>query len=104
MEFSEISRKEKTVTAQGIIQVSEIKPAYVRSLRDEIRVGDIIKGKVIEITPFNVIITFKQRGLGVIKAFCSKCRHDLSLKGQILECGNCGNKENRTLGFPYGSA
>jgi len=103
LEFSEISRKKKTIKMQGIIQVSEIKNEYVRVLRDELKVGDIIKGKVIDVTPFNVIISFKNRGLGVIKAFCSKCRQELSLKGNILECGNCGNKENRTLGFPYGT-
>jgi len=104
LEFSEMSkRKERRVIMQGIIQVSEIKPAYVKYLRDELKVGDIIKGKVIEITPFNVIISFKQRGLGVIKAFCSRCRHELDLKGSILECDKCGNKENRTLGHPYGS-
>jgi len=105
IEFSELShRKKRTVNMQGIIQVSEIKMQYVRSIRDEIRIGDIIKGKVVGMTPFNVLVSFKGRGLGVIKAFCTNCRHDMELKGTILECGNCGNKEKRILGFPYGEA
>ncbi|MEM2974525.1 MAG: exosome complex RNA-binding protein Csl4 [Candidatus Micrarchaeia archaeon] len=103
VEFSEISTKERVVAMPGIIMVSEIKPQYVRSIRDELRVGDIVKGKVIEITPFNIVISFKSKGLGVIKAFCSKCRHRLTLKGNMLECGNCGSRERRTLGFPYGT-
>lgn len=105
LEFSEISkRKTRTVKTPGLIMVSEIDVKYVRAIRDEIRVGDIIKGKVVDITPFNVIISLKLREHGVIKAFCSKCRHELKLKGNMLECDNCGNKENRKLGFPYGSA
>jgi len=102
IEFSEISSKKRTTIAQGLIPVSEIKNQYVRSIRDEIRVGDFIKGIIIEVNPFHILVGFKQRGLGVIKAFCSKCRHDLELKGTMLECQNCGNRENRTLGFPYG--
>ena len=103
LEFYEISRKERVIAAPGIIMVSEIMSQYVNSIRDELRVGDIVKGKVVEITPFSVSISLNGRELGVIKAFCSRCRNELTLNGSMLECGKCGSKERRKLGHPYGA-
>lgn len=98
LEFVETSdKKMRYTTMSGVLPVSEIKREYVRSIRDELRVGDIVKGVVVNITPFRVEISIRQNGMGVVKGFCTVCRHELTQKGNSLECPNCGHKETRKL-------
>jgi len=85
----------------GVLHVSRVKPGYARSIKDEIRIGDIIKATIEEIKAGEPSLSTKDRGLGVIKAFCTRCRSPLKLAGGVLVCESCGNKESRRLGFPY---
>jgi exosome complex component CSL4 len=85
------------LTAFGILLISEIKQGFVKSIRDELRIGDIIKAKIKKITPFSIELTLKERGLGVVKAFCSNCRAQMVYKSGIFVCEKCGNKERRVI-------
>ena len=85
-----------------VLHVSRVKMGYARSLRDEVKIGDIIKAVVDEISKGEVYLSTKRGGMGVIQAYCSVCRAPLDINGQILVCHNCDNKENRKLGSPYG--
>jgi exosome complex component CSL4 len=85
-----------------VLHVSRVKMGYARNIRDEVRIGDIIKAVVDEISRGDVHISTKRGGMGVIKAFCSRCRNKLDSEGQALKCHNCGNSERRKLGSPYG--
>jgi exosome complex component CSL4 len=95
-------KKERTITLSGVVPVSEIKMEYVRSIRDELRIGDMIKATVTRITPFRLELSLKGRDMGVVKGFCIMCRHELDLAGRNLKCPNCGHVEPRRLAFPYG--
>jgi exosome complex component CSL4 len=86
----------------AIIPVSEIKEGFVKSIRDEIHVGDIVKGVVKEITPLRVIVSLKPAGMGVVKAYCSYDRNPLELRGRTLICPRCGQKEIRHISDSYG--
>jgi exosome complex component CSL4 len=86
----------------GTIRVSEISTGYVKDPSTEYAPGDIIRAKVTQIRPSLQLAT-KDRDLGVIKAMCTKCRHPLIRKGNILECGNCRNKEKRKTADDYGN-
>ena len=86
----------------GTLRVAEISKAYVKDPATEYSPGDIIRAKVIQTKP-NIQLTTKGRDLGVIKAVCSKCRHSLEKKGNILECKNCKNKEKRKTADDYGN-
>ena len=86
----------------GTIHVKEIASGYVKDAASEYRAGDFIRAKVIQVKP-SIQLATKDRDLGVIKAVCSKCRHTLSWKGNILECGNCYNKEKRKTADDYGN-
>ncbi len=86
-----------------VLHVSRIAGGYAENVRDELRIGDIIKAVVDEIKNDEVHLSTKAPGFGVIKAFCSNCRHELEMKEGKLECANCGSKENRKLGSPYRS-
>ena len=86
----------------GTLRVSEISTRYVKDPSTEYASGDIIRAKVTQVKP-SVQLATKDRDLGVIKAVCSKCRHPLSLKENVLECSNCFNKEKRKTANDYGN-
>jgi len=84
----------------GTLRVSEISNSYVRDPSTEFAPGDIIRAKVTQVKP-SIQLATKDRDLGVIKAICTKCRHPLIYRGNILECNNCRNKENRKTANDY---
>lgn len=84
----------------GTLRVSEISQSYVKDPATEFSVGDIIRAKVTQVKP-NIQLETKDRNLGVIKGLCTKCRNPLIIKNNILECGNCGNKEKRRIADDY---
>jgi exosome complex component CSL4 len=49
-------------------------------------------------------LTTAGRGLGVVKAFCSKCGAVLEFKDRRLLCPSCGNLERRRLAEDYEQA
>jgi len=103
----EISRIEKDGKEQicsfGIVQlmIANVSMDHIRFLRDEFRVGDIIKAKVIKINKFGIDVTTKYPEFGVIKAFCFQCRNALELYGKTLKCSKCGSVEQRKLSSEF---
>jgi exosome complex component CSL4 len=85
----------------GTIHVKEISTGYVKDATTEYAVGDYIRAKVIQVKP-SIQLATKDRDLGAIKALCTKCRHSLVRKGNMLECENCGNKAKRRIAMDYG--
>ena len=86
----------------GTLHVSEISRGYVKDPSSEYAPGDIIRAKVTQVKP-SVQLATQEKELGVIKAMCTKCRHPLIRKGNILECQNCRNKERRKIAMDYGN-
>jgi len=86
----------------GTLRVSEISNGYTKDPAAEFAPGDIIRAKVIQVKP-NIQLATKDKDLGAIKSMCSKCRHSLTKKGNILECDNCKNKEKRRTANDYGN-
>ncbi len=70
---------------------------YVKSFRQHIKIGDILRAKVIEVTPLGTYLSITEKEMGVLKAHCSECHKQLSQRGRLLICDYCGNKENRKL-------
>ncbi|MDD5317110.1 MAG: exosome complex RNA-binding protein Csl4 [Candidatus ainarchaeum sp.] len=86
----------------SVIHASRIRNGYVELVHDELRIGDIVRAAVEEIrADGEVSLSTKGPGLGVVKAYCSRCRNPLSLKGGKLKCGSCGSVENRYLSRDY---
>ncbi len=86
-----------------VLHVSRVKMGYARSIRDEVKIGDVIKAVVDEISKGETYLSTKRGGMGVVQAYCSRCRAPLKLDDQVLVCDCCDNKERRKLGSPYGS-
>ncbi|MDE1797984.1 MAG: exosome complex RNA-binding protein Csl4 [Candidatus Micrarchaeota archaeon] len=92
-----------TSSAYCILHASYVKRGYVKSVRDELRIGDIIRARVTEFKNGEYHIATDDEHLGAIKAFCASCRHPLEKKPTGLQCPNCGRRENRKLADDYRS-
>ncbi len=92
----------------GILHVSDIDVKYTREIFDALKVGDLVRAKVISYTNRTFHLTTKGGKLGVILALCSKCGGTLILKSKKsknkkLYCEKCGNTETRKIASDYGS-
>lgn len=86
-----------------VLHASRIKDGFVKNVRDELRIGDIVRAKISEIRQGEIHISTEGEQLGVVKAYCIKCRNPLALSSGVLSCSSCGNKENRKLASDYRS-
>jgi|UniRef100_A0A7J2TB18 Predicted RNA-binding protein (consists of S1 domain and a Zn-ribbon domain) len=85
---------------RGVLHISQATEARIQSLYDAIRLGDVVRIKVLNsYIPF--IVTMKDAKLGVIAAYCSKCGAPLIKEREILKCRVCGNAEMRKLTPDY---
>jgi len=83
------------------IHISNIKNTYVKEISEELCSFDIVKARVLDVK--NMRLTIADRGLGVMKAFCSRCRQPLNKNAVGLSCDSCGNKESRKISTDYGT-
>ncbi len=87
--------------SRAMLPVRDVSRDYVKNLKDEFKIGDLIKAKVSKTSSLGTDLSTAERDLGVIKAFCCRCRHPLHLFGRTLRCLNCGNSETRKLSSDY---
>lgn len=83
--------------------VSNIDDKYVENPQDMFGIGDIIKAKVFKMDSGNIDLSTKG-DLGVVKAFCKRCRTplDKSEKNEgKLECPSCKHIEKRKIASDY---
>ncbi len=83
------------------LPVRNASPSYLKSLSDAFRIGDLVKAKISMLSPYAIDVRTNDPDLGVIKAYCSKCRHPLHLFGRSMKCTNCGNTEERKASSEY---
>ena len=88
----------------GMLHISSSSPRFERAMDEVCKPLDLIRAKVIDISQRIPKLTTAGHGLGVIKAYCSKCGGELILSGRILRCKICRNVERRRLAddFPRG--
>lgn len=72
---SEIDGNERSLDITAVLPVSAIRKGYVEHLRDEIRIGDILKAKISKVTKAGIDISMIGQGLGVIYARPRRRRH-----------------------------
>ncbi|KXS44772.1 MAG: Exosome subunit Csl4 [Methanolobus sp. T82-4] len=83
------------------IHVSNVRDSYVKNLSQEFSMSDIVKAKVINTQ--NMRLTTSEKSLGVMKAYCSRCRSELQVDGKRLKCPSCGRTEKRKVSSDYGT-
>lgn len=99
-----VTGKNRAITGDtnGTLHISEISNGYVKTPEEVYSLGDIFRAKVIQVNP-SLQLTTKGKNLGVIRALCRECRHQLTMKENKLECPNCGHKEKRKTTQDYGT-
>jgi len=88
----------------AILHISSSSPRYERNMSDVCKAGDILRARVIDMANRIPQLTTAGRGLGVMKAFCSKCGGALEFSGRMLRCVSCGSIERRRLVEDYGKS
>ena len=87
--------------AMAAIPVRNISREYVEKLGDFFGIGDIVKAKIASYATYGTDLRTNEHELGVVKAFCKKCRKPLYLFEKQLKCRNCGSNEHRKIADDY---
>ena len=94
-------RKQNISQSIGAIPISLVSRGYVTTMDTKFRIGDLVRAKVEVITAYSVDASTADAELGVIRAYCSKCRDVLGLFDSQLKCITCGNEEPRKFSTLY---
>ncbi|MBS7624439.1 MAG: exosome complex RNA-binding protein Csl4 [Candidatus Bathyarchaeia archaeon] len=92
----------------GVLHISDIEEKFTEDIFDAIKLGDLVRAKVISEANRTYHLTTRGERLGVIFALCSKCGGVLKLRGKSkkegknLYCEDCGNIESRKIASDYG--
>ncbi|MEM2104387.1 MAG: exosome complex RNA-binding protein Csl4 [Candidatus Bathyarchaeia archaeon] len=87
----------------GVLHVSDANLRFVESMFDVCKTGDVMRAKVMSEKNRTYHLTTKDKSLGVVYAFCSRCGDMLQLRGRVsLHCSRCGNVEKRKTALDYG--
>ena len=95
--FQPLEKRIASPADRAFLRISEINGrsgGFVENFSEFLRIGDLIRARVIEVTVLGVYLTLAESGLGVLKAFCTTCRLELN---ENLECKNCLRKERRKM-------
>ncbi len=88
----------------AVLHASMIRKGYVKNVRDEYKIGDIIRAKIVDIRNGEFRLSTDADECGAIKAFCGKCRHPMKFESAVLKCESCEWKDNRKLAKDYRKA
>lgn len=84
------------------IHVSKISPRYTEDVGSELRVGDYIRARVIDIDP-SLQLTTRDDDLGVVRSLCGTCKTEMEQKGRGVYCPECKYSMSRKLAKDYGN-
>lgn len=105
MPIEEAEGGQRGVMVTAVLPVTAIRGGYVREIRDEVRIGDIIKAKIQKIEKNSYDITIKPHDCGVIACFCPRCRDEMKKKeANLFICPKCGWKDRKKLPLAEGEA
>jgi exosome complex component CSL4 len=81
----------------AVLPVMAIRRGYVNDLRDEVKIGDIIRARIKSVDRTGVEITMLPQECGIVACFCPKDRRRMELHESLFICPQCGWKERRKL-------
>ena len=70
--------------------------------RTQVKLGDIVRAKVISTTNAMIHLSIGEPHLGVIATLCSNCGWPMRDSGGRATCENCGNVEDRKFADDFG--
>jgi exosome complex component CSL4 len=93
----EVEGKIRTMEFEAVLPVTEIRKGYVKDIRDEVKIGDIIRAKIHKITATGIELSILWPEYGLVSVFCPRCRTKMDLKDKVFICGQCNWKERRKI-------
>jgi len=84
----------------GLLHISQASESRVQNLYEVVRLGDMIKAKVLN-SYIPLLLSTKEPKLGVILAYCSRCGAILVKKDSNLICSRCRSTEVRKVSLEY---
>jgi len=102
LSISQVGDKTLSGFFKGMLHISGVSQAYVDSMFDVCKAGDILRAKVISTENRSIFLSTADRDLGVLYALCSICGHELQPGNRGLNCSGCGNNEGRKISPDYG--
>ncbi len=90
------------VEIEAVLPVTAIRSGYVRDMRDEVKIGDIVKAKIRKVEKTGFEISMYEPDCGVVVAFCPRCRKRMGMEERIFICPACGWKERRKIPLKEG--
>jgi len=103
MRIFQVGKTELSGVFVGMLHVSDVHMRYVDSMFDVCKPGDILRAKVVGDKNRTYHLSTKDKNLGVVYAFCSRCGFMLESKRQDMLCPRCGNVEGRKIAADYGT-
>jgi exosome complex RNA-binding protein Csl4 len=91
----ETEGKIRSVEFEASLSASKIRKGYVKDIRDEVKIGDIVKAEIINISETDVELSIFRSEYGLMAVFCPNCRTKMDLKDNLFICGQCKWKERR---------
>lgn len=76
-------------SSSGVLFINNVSDGYIEKMGDVVRIGDIVKAKVVEKDKFGFKLAINEEDLGVIKSNCFKCKSKLQLTSNSIKCLNC---------------
>lgn len=104
MMVDEAEGNARGMAIEAVLPVTAIRGGFVRDLRDEVKIGDIIRAKIQKIEKSGYEISMFSHDCGVVVAFCPRCRLRMDLSERIFTCPGCSWKERRKLPLKEGEA
>lgn len=95
VELLRADEKKVICNTRSQLPVRNVAKEYVTNIRDFYKTGDFIKAKISKVDKYSIDIATNETGLGVINAYCSKCKSALQFSNNKMMCITCGNVEDR---------
>lgn len=96
LEFQSVPYRAATNT-YAYMRIAHVQRGFTEHFRDVFRIGDYVRARVHEVKPLDIYLTMADADLGVIRAFCASCRHELPVTKRDLTCKNCGRRQQRKI-------
>lgn len=95
LELKSAENKKKITSKAAMIPVRNVSTDFISDLHKVFKIGDLVKAKVTNASPLGIDLATNEKGLGVTKAYCGECRHEMSYSNGKLMCLSCGSVEER---------
>ena len=99
---AELNGERRTVhNKNASIAVFNIQNSFAKSVDEFFRIGDLVRARVLDVTPYGVELETKAPDMGVIKAFGVRSRRPLVLVEGNLRDPFTGETETRKISTEY---